>query len=90
MRRVKAKAGAAVKVRKKERSDVDVGRRTGGASAVSSLAARLRKLATDCRQCRHGFCCGQCLCCVPEGELRALVREAKGEAAITHVARKRR
>lgn len=45
-----------------------------------TLAAKLRKLATDCRQCRHGYCCGQCLCCMPEEKLRAIVQEARKDA----------
>lgn len=35
--------------------------------------AKLRKLATDCRDCRHGFCCGRCLCCLPEEVVREVV-----------------
>jgi hypothetical protein len=49
---------------------------------MSKLAAKLRKLATDCRQCRHGFCCDQCLCCLTEEKLRAIVQEAQDEAAL--------
>jgi hypothetical protein len=46
---------------------------------MSKLATRLRRLATDCRQCRQGFCCGQCLCCLPEDDLHKIVREAQAE-----------
>jgi hypothetical protein len=48
----------------------------------SKLAAKLRKLATDCRPCRHGYCCGQCLCCISEEKLQAIVQEAQDEAAL--------
>ena len=48
---------------------------------MSKLVTTLRKLATDCRSCRHGFCCGQCLCCLPEDKLRAIVQAAQDEAA---------
>ena len=46
---------------------------------MSKLAARLRRLAADCRQCRHVFCCGQCLCCLPEDDLHKIVQEAQAE-----------
>ena len=46
---------------------------------MTTLAARLRKLAKDCRQCRYGYHCGQCLCCMPEEKLNAIVQEARGE-----------
>lgn len=45
---------------------------------ASKVAATLRKLATDCGPCRRGFCCGRCLCCMPE-ELRLLVKAAQRE-----------
>jgi len=51
---------------------------------MSKLAARLRRLAADCRQCRHGFCCGQCLCCLPEDKLHKIVQEAQAFEAAQH------
>lgn len=48
---------------------------------MSSLVARLRKLARDCGACRSGFCCGRCLCCMPEEQVVQIVREAQAEDA---------
>lgn len=55
-----------------------------------TIAAKLRKLATDCRSCRHGYCCGQCLCCMPEEKLRSLVQDARKDARKTGGVKKRR
>lgn len=46
---------------------------------VSRLATKLRKLAMDCKQCRQGFCCGRCLCCMSEEKLHEIVQAAKEE-----------
>jgi hypothetical protein len=44
-----------------------------------TLAKKIRKLATDCSDCRAGFCCGRCLCCMPEEAIRVLVQKAQDE-----------
>jgi hypothetical protein len=40
--------------------------------------AKLLKLAADCGDCRRGFCCGKCLCCLPDDKVRAIVQQAQG------------
>ena len=44
---------------------------------MSRVEGKLRKLTTDCHNCRFGFHCGRCFCCMPEEELQALVQEAR-------------
>ena len=46
---------------------------------MRDLARKIRKLATDCHSCRHGHCCNQCLCCMPEEKLREIVEAAQAE-----------
>ncbi len=40
---------------------------------------KLKKLAADCSNCRTGFCCGKCLCCMSEEKLQALVEKARNQ-----------
>lgn len=43
------------------------------------VVARLKQLAADCAECRRGFCCGTCLCCVAEDVVEKLVKDAQRE-----------
>ena len=44
---------------------------------MTRISAKLRNLAMDCGPCRSGFCCGGCLCCLPEAAVRDIVQEVR-------------